>query len=280
MQLFDLDKVGSATPAATTSGGDGMFGDDGRDIMAGQGGNDTMSGGEGVDYMAGIAGADTMSGDGGEDDMIGGSSAGNGLITDVLPAVQRGTYSSPRDLRDGNDTMTGNLEDDTMVGDNASVARPERVSGSGLWWRLTNANFDLARRIVTMEKTPEAAGAFGDDTMSGGEAVDDMYGQLGNDTMSGNEGEDAMVGDLGLITNNLIDAGADGDRRSGRPAPDRTELAVLRSGRDDLPDRLALPPGRAVRLRLADGRRRRRRRHDGRRRRPRLDPRRSREQTC
>jgi len=169
-----------------------------------------MSGGEGVDYMAGQAGADTMAGDGGEDDMIGGSSAGNGLITDVLPAVQRGVYSTPRDLRDGNDAMTGNLEDDTMVGDNASVARPERVSGSGLWWRLANVNFDLARRSVTMEKTPEAAGAFGDDTMSGGEAVDDMYGQLGNDTMSGNEGEDAMVGDLGLITDNLIDAGADG----------------------------------------------------------------------
>jgi Ca2+-binding RTX toxin-like protein len=97
-----------------------------------------------------------------------------------------------------------------MVGDNASVARPERVSGSGLWWRLANVNFDVARRIVTMEKTPEAAGAFGDDTMSGGEAVDDMYGQLGNDNMSGNEGEDAMVGDLGLITNNLIDGGGDG----------------------------------------------------------------------
>ena len=256
VQLFDLDKVGSATPSATTSGGDGMFGDDGRDIMAGQGGNDTMSGGEGVDYMAGIAGADTMSGDGGEDDMIGGSSAGNGLITDVLPAVQRGTYSSPRDMRDGNDTMTGNLEDDTMVGDNASVARPERVSGSGLWWRLTNANFDLARRIVTMEKTPEAAGAFGDDTMSGGEAVDDLYGQLGNDTMSGNEGEDAMVGDLGQITNNLIDSGGDGLPDPGTQQFDHTERAVLRSGRDDLPDGLALPRGRALRLRLAAGRRR------------------------
>jgi len=142
--------------------------------------------------------------------MIGGSSSGNGLITDVLPTVQRGTYSTPRDMRDGDDTMSGNLEDDAMVGDNASVARPERVAGSGLWWRLTNANFDLARRIVTMEKTPEAAGAFGNDTMSGGDGNDDLYGQLGNDTMSGNEGEDAMVGDLGLITNNLIDGGADG----------------------------------------------------------------------
>ena len=229
VQLFDLDKVGSATPSAATSGGDGLFGDDGRDIMAGQGGNDTMSGGEGVDYMAGIAGADTMSGDGGEDDMIGGSSAGNGLITDVLPAVQRGTYSSPRDLRDGNDTMTGNLEDDVMVGDNASVARPERVSGSGLWWRLTNANFDLARRIVTMEKTPEAAGAFGDDTMSGGEANDDMYGQLGNDTMSGNEGEDAMVGDLGQITEQP-DGGRRRAGRSGHRPLDHAQRAVLRPG--------------------------------------------------
>jgi Ca2+-binding RTX toxin-like protein len=206
VQQFDLDKVGSTTPSATTSGGDSLSGDDGRDIMVGQGGDDTMSGGEGVDYMAGNTGADTMTGEGGEDDMIGGSSSGNGLVTDVLPVGQRGTYSSPRDLRDGVDTMSGNLEDDAMVGDNASVARPERVSGSGLWWRLTNANFDLARRIVTMEQTPEAAGAYGNDTMNGNDGNDDLYGQLGNDTMSGNEGEDAMVGDLGLITNNLIGA--------------------------------------------------------------------------
>ncbi|MCW2965427.1 MAG: hypothetical protein JWO17_2679 [Actinomycetia bacterium] len=206
VQQFDLDKVGSVTPAASTNAGDNLFGDDGRDIMVGQGGDDTMSGGDGVDYMNGNVGADTMTGDGGEDDMIGGSSSGNGLVTDVLPVAQRGTYSSPRDLRDSGDTMSGNVEDDAMVGDNASVARPERVAGTGLWWRLTNANFDLARRIVTMEQTPEAAGAFGNDTMSGGDGQDDVYGQLGNDTMSGNEGEDAMVGDLGLITNNLIGA--------------------------------------------------------------------------
>ncbi|MEN3272149.1 MAG: hypothetical protein V7636_910, partial [Actinomycetota bacterium] len=216
VQQFDLDKVGSATPSDATSGGDNLSGDDGRDIMVGQGGDDTMSGGEGVDYMAGNTGADTMTGDDGEDDMIGGSSSGNGLVTDVLPVAQRGAYSTPRDLRDSGDTMSGNVEDDAMVGDNASIARPERVAGSGLWWRLTNANFDLARRIVTMEQTPEAAGAFGSDTMSGGDGHDDMYGQLGNDTMSGNEGEDAMVGDLGLITNNLI-AADDGLADPGNP---------------------------------------------------------------
>ena len=206
VQMFDLDKVGSPTPDPATSGADNLSGDDGRDIMVGQGGDDTMSGGDGVDYMTGNAGADTMTGDGGEDDMIGGSSSGNGLITDVLPAVQRGAYSTPRNMRDGNDTMSGNAEDDVLVGDNASVTRPEIVSGSGLWWRLTNANFDLARRIVTMEKTPEVAGAYGNDTMSGNDGNDDMYGQLGNDTMNGNAGEDAMVGDLGQITNNLIGA--------------------------------------------------------------------------
>jgi Ca2+-binding RTX toxin-like protein len=206
VQQFDLDKVGSATPAATTNAGDSLFGDDGRDIMVGQGADDAMSGGDGVDYMNGNAGADALTGDGGEDDMVGGSSSANGLVTDVLPAVQRGAYSSPRDMRDSGDTISGNLEDDAMVGDNASVARPEIVSGSGLWWRLTNANFDLARRIVRMEQTPESAGAFGNDTMSGNDGHDDLYGQLGNDTMSGNEGEDAMVGDLGQITNNLIGA--------------------------------------------------------------------------
>ena len=211
VQQFDLDKVGAAAPDASTSGGDALAGDDGRDIMVGQGANDTMSGGEGVDYMTGNAGADTMTGDGGEDDMIGGSSSGDGRVSDVLPVSLRGSASSPRDLRDSGDNMSGNLEDDAMVGDNASIARPERTgSVAGSWWRLTNANFDLARRIVTMEKTPEAVGAYGDDTMAGNDGNDDMYGQLGNDTMTGNMDEDAMVGDLGQITNNLIDGGADG----------------------------------------------------------------------
>src|SRR4029079_2673976 len=98
------------------SGGDSMFGDDGRDVMAGQGAKDTLSGGERGDYMAGLAGAETMSGDGGEDDMIGGSSAGNGLITDVLPAVQRGTFSSPRDMRVREDTQNGNPAAHVAVG--------------------------------------------------------------------------------------------------------------------------------------------------------------------
>jgi Ca2+-binding RTX toxin-like protein len=206
VQLFDLDKVGSTPPSPSTYGADNLSGDDGRDIIAGQGGDDTMSGGDGVDYLTGNSGNDTMTGDAGQDDMIGGSSAGNGLIADVLPVALRPAYSTPRDLRDGNDAIQGNDGDDAMVGDNASIARPERVAGSGVWWQLTNANFDLARRIVTMEKTPEAAGAYGDDTMSGGAGNDDMYGQLGNDLLNGDAGEDAMLGDLGQITNNLIGA--------------------------------------------------------------------------
>src|SRR4029078_3057379 len=107
-------------------------------------------------------------------------------------------------------------EGDAMVRDNASIVRPER-GAPGPWWRLTHAGFDLARRIVTMEKTPESAVAWGNDTMSGNDGVDDMYGQLGDDTMNGNEGEDARVGDLGLITNNLIDGGADGLADPGLP---------------------------------------------------------------
>jgi Ca2+-binding RTX toxin-like protein len=152
-----------------------------------------MHGGPGDDYMEGNHGSDWMFGDGGEDDMLGGSSAGDGVI---------GGPVSPAGLRDGNDVMNGNGEDDVMLADNGQIIRPTAANGVAM--RLTGGGFDLAMRNTRMAQTPEAAGSYGNDWMSGGDGVDDMYGQLGNDYMEGNEGEDAMVGDLGNITNNLI----------------------------------------------------------------------------
>ena len=159
------------------------------------GGGDEMHGGTGVDYMEGNHGSDWMFGGDGEDDMIGGSSAGDGLI---------GGGVVPTDLLDGDDTMSGNNEDDVMLGDNAVIVRPVDAS-TGIWLRHSGVNFDLAVRVVTMAESPESPGAFGNDFMQGNDGHDDMYGQLGGDFMEGNDGEDAMVGDLGQITNNVED---------------------------------------------------------------------------
>jgi Ca2+-binding RTX toxin-like protein len=170
-------------------------------------GGDEMHGGPDDDYMEGNHGSDWMFGDDGEDDLIGGSSAGDGVI---------GGPVMPTSLKDGNDVINGNADDDVLVGDNAQILRPN--DAQGLNKRLVGGLFNLAIRDVRMATTPEAAGAFGNDWMSGGAGVDDMYGQLGNDYMEGNDGEDAMVGDLGKITNNLIGI------NDGIPDPDAQQL--------------------------------------------------------
>jgi len=177
--------------------GDGLADGDDPDCAAlidEDGGGDEMHGGSDVDYMEGNHGSDWMFGEGDEDDMLGGSSAGDGVIGGGVP---------PTDLLDGDDVMAGGDEDDNMIGDNGVVERP--VDGSGIWLRHMGGVFDLAVRVVTMDQSPESAGAFGNDFMQGNDGVDDMYGQLGNDVMEGNNGEDAMVGDLGQITNNVED---------------------------------------------------------------------------
>lgn len=182
----------------TDNDGDGLDDEADPDCAASideDGGGDEMHGGGGVDYMEGNHGSDWMFGDDDEDDMIGGSSAGNGLI---------GGGVAPTDLLDGDDTMSGNNEDDVMLGDNGMIVRPiDEVTG--IWIRHSGVKFDLAVRVATMDESPEAFGAFGNDFMQGNAGNDDMYGQLGDDVMEGNDGEDAMVGDLGQITNRVED---------------------------------------------------------------------------
>ncbi len=156
-------------------------------------GGDEMHGGDGYDYMEGNHGSDWMFGDDGEDDIIGGSSAGDGFV---------GGSTLPTGLKDGHDVINGGGEDDVLIGDNAQILRP--TDANGVHKRLVGGAFDLPIRSVNMAPSPEITGAFGNDWMSAGDGVDDIYGQLGNDYMQGDGGEDAMVGDLGKITNNLM----------------------------------------------------------------------------
>jgi Ca2+-binding RTX toxin-like protein len=224
--LFDnTTTLGGSQPAPTVSGGDALFGGNGRDRMFGQNNGaqpasqldapdgadndldgatdedvpwlgDEMYGGAGDDYMEGNAGNDWMSGDAGQDDLIGGYSVRNGVID---------SNAEPTNMVDGSDILRGNAGDDVLLGDNASIVRP--LDGSGLWRRIVGgaAGFDLVVRETSMPTNPQQQGIFGNDFMLGNDGHDDMYGQGGDDYMEGNAGQDALVGDLGKITNRLED---------------------------------------------------------------------------
>ncbi len=204
VQLFDVDHIGVTTIAATTSGADVVIGEGGRDLLFGGGAGDDVSGGGAFDYIEGNHGGDTLEGNADEDDMLGGSSAQNGDVFQGPLAL---------DLADGGDTMRGNVDDDVMLGDNGTITRAKGASGAWLKFVGGRESFDIVERTTTMAQRAEAAGAFGDDTMSGGDGHDDMYGELGHDYLRGQGHDDAIVGDLGLITNNLL-----GDARNDDPA--------------------------------------------------------------
>jgi hypothetical protein len=63
----------------------------------------------------------------------------------------------------------------------------------------------MVARNVSVTKSPEEPGAFGNDWMQGNDGDDEGYGQQGDDYMEGNNGEDALLGDLGLITSSVQD---------------------------------------------------------------------------
>ena len=167
VQLFDVDRVSDPVDAST-SAGDQLFGEDGRDLLFGQGNGshvqdpgglpladidpttfagDVLYGGNGPDYAEGNHGSDLVFGEAGEDDLIGGSSDQNGLI---------GAGAFPTDLTDSHDAVFGGDEDDQILGDNGIVTR--LVDGAGVWLRLTGGSpiaFDFALRDAVTTMVPE-----------------------------------------------------------------------------------------------------------------------------
>ncbi len=182
------------------------------------GGGDVMYGNAGHDFMEGNHGADFMYGNEDEDDMWGGSSS------DATGVVGSGT--PPDNLADANDILRGGEEDDVLIGDNGTIERP--TDGGGLWLRHQGprANgdlspFDMVVRNVGVTRSPEEAGAFGNDWMQGNDGEDEGYGQQGHDYMEGNNGEDALLGDLGLITSSVQDGS--NEQNIAPPGPFFTE---------------------------------------------------------
>jgi Ca2+-binding RTX toxin-like protein len=197
VRLFDVAIAGAAAPPANASGADTVTGDDGRDLLFGGGADDVLHGNAGDDVVEGNAGADTVTGDAGDDDLLGGgSSLADGIVRFAAPAAT--AAATVTNLADGNDTIDGGTGEDAVLGDNGVVARTLTALGA---WTYHAAPFaEIPKRTVQAPIAHELAGAFGNDTVTGGAGHDELLGELGNDTVSGDAGDDAMLGDLGRFT--------------------------------------------------------------------------------
>ena len=241
VRLFDIERVGSPAQPGT-SGGDELWGEEGRELVFGQGGGDEIHAGAGDDYVEGNHGDDTIWGNAGEDDLIGGGSANDGVIFGGAPAD---------DLLDGADTIYGDdavtpalrdadpsIEDpdtggdasDVIAGDNAQIVRD--VDGAGVWLR-DDANagqvirsmrlFDLD--LAAAPAVPDTSGGDelwgedgrefifgqgGDDEIHGGAGGDYVEGNHASDTIWGNAGQDDLIGG-GSASDGVIFGGAPAD---------------------------------------------------------------------
>ncbi|HVE99166.1 MAG TPA: calcium-binding protein [Mycobacteriales bacterium] len=197
-------KATVALVSANDGGIDRMWGGTDDDHMYGGAAGDVMRGDTGDDYMEGNGGQDSMYGldetiddgvaqdsdlhsqalallDSDEDDLLGGSSPVN---------------PEAIDLDVGETVMQGNLRQDVMTGDNATVAG---VESNGAW-AVDPVTLGRARTVTLLdtEKTGgHLAAVSGDDFMLGNAANDRMYGEGGNDAMRGNTEDDFIEGNQG-----------------------------------------------------------------------------------
>jgi len=207
--LFDVAVAGAAQPPSNASGADTVNGGDGRDIVLGGGADDVLHGDAGDDHVEGNAGADTLTGDADDDDLVGGgSSLANGAVRFTAPAATNA--ATVTNLADGADVVDGGTGEDAVLADNGVVARTVTLTGA---WTYHAAPFaTIPKRTVQAPTDHEVAGAFGNDTVRGGDGHDELHGELGNDTVEGGAGDDAVEGDLAkvLVSVNGTAAGQNG----------------------------------------------------------------------
>ncbi|HEV2890755.1 MAG TPA: calcium-binding protein [Frankiaceae bacterium] len=203
--LFDVAVAGGSTPQVSASGVDTVNGNEGRDLVFGGGAGDTLHGDAGDDHVEGNAGADTITGDADDDDIVGGgSSLANGLARFTAPATTGAATAT--NLADGGDTIDGGTGEDAVLADNGVVART--LTSLGAWTYHAAPFAQIPRRTVQAPVAKEVAGAFGDDTVNGGDGHDELHGELGNDTVNGGAGDDAVEGDLARVTVGVNGTGA------------------------------------------------------------------------
>jgi Ca2+-binding RTX toxin-like protein len=105
-----------------------------------------------------------------------------GILASVVGTVQNGT--------NGNDTLTGNAGNDTLIGGNGN----DTLTG--------NAGNDT---LIGGNGTDLLVGGAGDDLLDGGNGTDTLRGGLGNDTLTGGNGSDVFLFAAGEGTDTITD---------------------------------------------------------------------------
>jgi Ca2+-binding RTX toxin-like protein len=183
-------------PVTFVGGNDHIFGDEGRDVIAGdvydvealaggsslRGGNDVIDGGDGNDVLYGdfgpgpavslISGFSTRTG--GNDVLLGGN--GN----DVLMG------------QGGNDTLDGGAGVDTA--DYSDKAQAVRVALDG---SIAATVFVNGLAEDTVRNIENVIGGHGNDRLTGDGHANRLAGADGNDTLNGGAGIDSLIGGAG-----------------------------------------------------------------------------------
>jgi Ca2+-binding RTX toxin-like protein len=210
--------------------GDTLIGDAGANVLVGRGGNDSIDGGAGVDVLdlRGAASGMTVvltsnfnrgesfsaNGAEGNDTLLGievvrGSAFDDTIrdanyYSDLHNLFTGGAGNDSLDGGYGNDTLVGEAGNDTLRGGDAPFtsygvrdvvdysAETAAISGSlaGLMTGASIGTDDLGGFEVLLA-TAQA------DSVSGGDAGEEMFGGAGNDTLSGGAGNDRIDGGTG-----------------------------------------------------------------------------------
>jgi serralysin len=169
----------TSSPSSDANGNTGLVGNGGDDTLNGGTGGDFLDGGDGNDALNGGAGDDIFESDPGADNIHGG--AGYDSID-----YEREPYAGA-----SLPTVSVSLDDvanDGMADQDGSGAASIDVAAAGP--AADNIHSDVEA----------VQGTFGNDTLIGDAAANDLEGFDGNDTVDGGGGADVLIGDAGNDT--------------------------------------------------------------------------------
>ena len=165
---------------------DGLFGDDGENIIDGAAGRDFLAGGAGNDTLIGGADFDVLEGGEGADVLFGGTTGGGAIETDIA-----GYFGANGPLNFVFGSSISEFEDGTSVTliDDVLSADIEGIAGADDFSNTFNAE-DITDTTFLM-------GGSQSDTFFGGSGTDQLLGLAGDDVLFGNDGRDALIGEGG-----------------------------------------------------------------------------------
>ncbi len=193
----------------TLEGGDGadtMYGGNDDDLLVGGSGNDLMYGESGHDSLEGGDGDDVMDGGLGNDTLIGGTGADTIAGGDGDDYIEGG---------DGDDSLTTGLGNDTLIGGAGNDTLRNSAGDDSLVGGAGDDSIVATEGNDTLEGGDGADTMYGgndDDLLVGGSGDDQMHGEadadtfqmsdgFGNDTLTGGEaGNDLDTVDVSAVT--------------------------------------------------------------------------------